>query len=81
MAGDIRKELLTATEVAKMLAMGRSTFYDFIRDDPFFPKPLLMGKGKDKKWVLAEIEWYLRLCPRTEQPEEPTKADAESRRK
>lgn len=58
------KELLRAEEVMEMLSMEKTAFYDFLKHQPLFPKPIEIGKTRKgqpiKRWrkrsVLAFID-------------------------
>jgi excisionase family DNA binding protein len=60
MSDTIRRELLTATEVAKMLGFSRSTFYEWLKEHPEFPKSVALG-GNVKKWKRKQVEAFIDL--------------------
>lgn len=70
MSGE-QKEVLTPGEVWRMLGMTKTTFYRFVKDNPEFPLPIVLGKRNVTKYLREEIEWYLRHRPRGEQPRKP----------
>ncbi len=61
----IRQELLTAAEVRQMLGMEQTTFREFLKANPLFPKPQAVGKGRGGKdmmrYIRRKIEAYLEL--------------------
>ncbi len=58
------KELLKPEEVMEMLSMEKTSFYDFLKSQPMFPKPIEIGKTRKgqpikryrKRQVMAFID-------------------------
>ncbi len=65
MPDEIRQELLTAAEVRQMLGMEATTFREFLKANPLFPKPKAIGKnrgGSDMmRYLRKQVEAYLEL--------------------
>jgi predicted DNA-binding transcriptional regulator AlpA len=65
MSDVIRKELLTLPEVAKIMGMGRTSFYEWLKDHDDFPKAVVIGtskKGREiKRWKRKAVESYVEL--------------------
>jgi predicted DNA-binding transcriptional regulator AlpA len=58
----IRRELLVAKEVAAMLGVSRSRFYELLRKRPDFPKKVsLLPDGSLDRWRREDVEEFIRF--------------------
>lgn len=57
-------QLLDAKGCAALLSISVGAWYDWVRNDPTAPQPVLKaGKGKTafSRWLLADVEAYTQL--------------------
>lgn len=57
------ERILRPNMVWEMLGLSSSSFYDLIKDDPTFPKPLIIGKAR-KGFLMSEVQAYIQQLKR-----------------
>ena len=60
-------ELLTTNQLSEMLGITRWTLYSWIRKGTF-PAPIQIGSSRTKRWILEDVENYLKSKSISSQP-------------
>lgn len=58
-------ELMTSVETRKAVHCGKTAFHNY-RNDPSlnFPRPIVMGRGGNLRWLRAEVMAWIDSRPR-----------------